>query len=273
MINLLRCILKVLEKIIFNVLKIFPVNDTRILFESEGDFSDNSYALYDYMKKNGYFNKYDPIWLVSHPERKNENVKTIKKWGTRIISIKRLYYLATSKYLIYDHNNILAEYGKRPNQYVVNLWHGVAIKGKKGDSDEFTNKEDLMCVLGDFWKPVMSYICNCDESKIVSLGHPRNDYFFSDISENVKEFIKREGWNSFEKVIFWMPTFRKSITDELSEKYYDGNTGLPIIKDEKDIFSFNEWLKNNNILITAKLININPIIHINKKTQSIHTKR
>ena len=39
-----------------------------IILESEGDLSDNAYALYYYMKHNEYLNKYKVVWLVDHIE-------------------------------------------------------------------------------------------------------------------------------------------------------------------------------------------------------------
>ena len=55
--GILRISKRIFEKLLFRLFCFFPINENLILFESEGDFSDNSYALYDYMKKNGYFEK------------------------------------------------------------------------------------------------------------------------------------------------------------------------------------------------------------------------
>jgi hypothetical protein len=53
-----------------------------IVMESEGDLSDNAFALYDYMRHNDYLKKYHVVWLVDHVDEARElqrkNQKTFR---------------------------------------------------------------------------------------------------------------------------------------------------------------------------------------------------
>ena len=46
--------------------KKLPIQENLIVMESEGDLSDHAYALYDYMRENGYLKKYQVVWLVDN---------------------------------------------------------------------------------------------------------------------------------------------------------------------------------------------------------------
>ena len=132
----------------------------------------------------------------------------------------------------------------------MNLWHGVALKAPKGLSDEF-NKEDYHTVTGEFAIKPMS--CYSDIEKIVSLGYPRNDYFYEEASDMVKAFLKSINAESFDKLIIWMPTYRKSDSKHISEEYFEGDTGLPIISSIEELDGFNEELEKLNVLVVFKI--------------------
>ena len=65
--------------------RLYPVDDKMIVLESEGDFSDNAEALYNYMKTNGFLRTYRVIWLVDNPKvftNTSNNIYISKKSGT-----------------------------------------------------------------------------------------------------------------------------------------------------------------------------------------------
>ncbi len=233
---------------------LFPVDPKRILFESEGDFSDNSYALFDYMRRNGFFKKYKPVWLISRPVINADlyNGVCIRK-SSGIFRLRRVYYLATSKYYIYDHNNVLNNLPIREEQILVNLWHGCPFKRGKGASAEKSNKEDVVAATSDFWKEYMASFLLCDVRKVQSLGFPRNDYFFYTDEKALQKWESEEGWNRFTKIVFWMPTFRKSKNVSLSENYFVAETGLPIVKTIEDMQCLNTIFRDMDSLLVFKV--------------------
>lgn len=240
------------EQTVMNVFFYLPFNNT-ILFESEGDFSDNSYAFYEYLKKEGYFDtKYKPVWLVDNVNNNKEGCICIPK-ATRYPNIKRLYYLATSKYFFFDHWNILRDFKIRKGQRVYNLFHGCTFKTTKGLIGDAKSPESFLTVTGDFWTQIMADFVQCDKEAVKTLGYPRNDYFFNDNTEALNEWEKRNHWSLYDKILFWMPTFRRSTNETLSEDYYQGDTGLPILEKTSDLLELNEKLKIKNALMVFKV--------------------
>ena len=89
--------------------------------------------------------------------------------------------------------------------------------------------------------------------KSVVTGYPRLDYLFEDdpvVSEKVYEVFHL---SDYRKVVFWMPTFRKSVASTLSEDYIHNETGLPIFNTLDDLRSFSTFLKAKDILLVFKL--------------------
>lgn len=249
--------------------KKLPIQENLIVMESEGDLSDNAYALYDYMKENGYLKKYQVVWLVDDVKTASKNKWLNTKFATKnaydAIDRERDKALSTCKWYIYDHCNVFSELEKRPEQLVFNLWHGVGYKGVKGKPATEKTSFDYFDTLSD----QISVYCQakffgCSKDKGKALGYPRLDYLFN--SQKLgSEFIKKLGISSKNKVILWMPTFRKSKSVALSEQYEFSNTGLPILYTEKSLKRFDEYLTSNNITILLKVHHLQADLPVFKK--------
>jgi len=246
-----------INKMAFYIFKLFPLCETRIILESEGDLCDNAYALYNYIKENGYLNKYVVIWLVDHPEKyvSTEHTKYVKKYPLKA-ELKRAFYLATSKYYIYDHNNMLWDLKKRKQQKVVYLCHGFAgYKAPKRSSavrKVLTTFEEIY-VTGRIPKELIAIYFDCDLEMVYDFGFPRLDWWFSDLNVTRKIFNEKYYFDKFDKVFLWMPTFRKCDNEYLSENYLNYSTGLPMLNSVADMMAFNDYLKENNSLVVLKL--------------------
>lgn len=246
---------KTIKQIVFNLFKLLPLNDSTVVFESEGDFCDNSYALYEYMLKNGYMKKYKAVWFVDNPENFSGYENTLflrKNFG---LNFKPYYYLATSKYYIYSHANYLESYRKRKNQKIVYLSHGLGIKKFKGRSEQELSSSniDIVTVLCKEYAKIVTDFGGCASDKAVVTGYARNDYFFKDNNE-VRQTVNRiYHFDEYKKVLFWMPTFRKSFSSAISDDTTGNETGLPLFTDSESLFQFNEYLNGLNILVVLKL--------------------
>ncbi|MSS20126.1 CDP-glycerol glycerophosphotransferase family protein [Pseudoramibacter porci] len=240
-----------------------PMDEHLIVMESEGDLSDNAFALYNYMRHNDYLEKYHVAWLVDHVgeartlQQKNpedfpntEFVQKVprkidKRWGE---------VLSTCKWYIYDHCNLLAPLLKRKGQKVIYLSHGWGYKAAKGG---FTTNDlthyDMITVTGPIPAKGMSEYWQEPEKKAVITGYPRLDYFFWS-NANVREKINQKWhFDHYKKVIFWMPTFRQSNNESLSEDYIKNQTGLPIFETRDSLQEFSNFLKKRNLLLVFKL--------------------
>lgn len=247
-----------------------PIDEHLIVMESEGDLSDNAYALYDYMRANGYLNKYHVAWLVDDVEkaekRKAEfpNTEFVQKVPLKV-NTKWSEVLATCKWYIYDHCNLMAPYTKGDNQTILYLSHGWGYKASKGgDINKDKSVYDYMTATGHLSAKGLSEYWKRPLENTIITGYPRLDYFFEN-DKHIRSTIN-EKWkfDQYNKVIFWMPTFRKSVASALSEDYIKNSTGLPIFEDESSLKKFSSFLKDNNILFVFKLHHLQadlPVFH------------
>lgn len=246
-----------INKLFFEFGKMFPVCPNLIVMESEGDLSDNAFALYDYMRTNGYLNKYRVIWLVDNTPK----LSSLNFQNTRFdikapdkINFKRQFHLSRAHWYIYDHNNVISNVKKRKCQKIIYLSHGWGYKASKNDDTKNDKTHfDLLTSTGplaakgmaDYWKEPLE--------KVKITGYPRYDYFFQNNSHVDK--ILNDKWHlkKYKKIIFWMPTFRQSNNSNLSEDYIRNQTGLPLFTTEQDLKTFSKYLKENNLLMFFKL--------------------
>lgn len=243
--------------------KKYPVDDRLIVMESEGDLSDNAYALYDYMRANGYLKKYHVVWLVDNIEgakkRKERFPNTIFVQKRPIRLNKRwAEVLATCKWYIYDHCNLMAPLVKRKEQKVIYLCHGFAgykaAKGGPVNDKGIKTHDDFINVTGDIPEKVLHlYRKNIYGAKIVQLGFPRLDYFYSNNKEACIAFNQQYGLSKYNKVFLWMPTFRQSIAKNISEEYQSNETKLPLFTTFDSLEKFNNYLNKINSLVILKI--------------------
>lgn len=245
------------ERLFYHYQKKLPIQENLIVIESEEDFSDNAYVLYEYMLKNGYLDKYHVAMLVNDvkaAQKKHwKNTEFVKKNPEHEINKEWAKVLATCRWYIYDHNNMMQGVKKRQEQIILNLWHGVGYKGTNHEnSSESKTTFDYFDTLSDkISLDCQAKFFNCSKEKGIVLGYPRLDYFYS--SNNIgKNFIKSLGVTD-EKVVLWMPTFRKSPSARISENYDLGETGLPILYTRKMLQDFNKYLAQNSIVIMLKV--------------------
>lgn len=237
--------------------KFLPINQKRIIFESEGDYSDNSQALFHYMNKHNFFNKhnYVAVWVMDNPKNYVDRLpavvlnKSLKK-----VNFKLMYYLATCKDYIYDHNNLFENFRKRPGQRIIYLSHGFGYKAPKGyEYNERGSKPDMLMAEGDIPAVGLCKWWKLDINKAKKLGYPRNDYLLEEnksVASKVERIFKLK---SYSCILLWMPTFRKSNVSFLSEDYLSSGTGLPLLTSKEKLLKFNEYLSKENILLILKL--------------------
>lgn len=254
--------------VMFYIFKLLPLHDNRIALESEGDCSDNAYALYDYMRKNGYLGKYKIIWFVEDKKKFTGDMNTVyvrKQWGK--LAVRSVYYLATSKYFLYDHVCLMSTYKKRKEQRVIYLGHGAGYKANKGKDGYIpkTNFEEIYTP-GRIPNALNTEYFKCPAEMVKDLGYPRLDYFFEkneQVKEKLEEYLKLD---QYDKVLLWMPTFRKcDLNEKISEDYIESETGLPLLGTLQLLSYFDEFLKSKNMLLILKIHHLQASLPIFKQ--------
>lgn len=239
------------KKLIGKIVGVFPVSECLIVFESEGDMADNSYALYEYMISNPRYDNYKYVWIVQDTHQDiRKKTKYIGKSGI-FNCIKRIYYLSICSFYIYDHNNFFDQgcVYKKENQKIVNLWHGCGIKAAPYAKEK--SNIDYLISTGYFFSDELSKVFGISKNKIFPVGYPRTDCFYKQMREQQK--VEQEKLSRYKKVILWMPTFRRTSNKKLDEIYFNSYTGLPIITSEKDLLELDKFLAENNCICIFKI--------------------
>lgn len=247
------CLADKINRVSLKLFRRLRIHDNLIVLESEGDFSDNSQALYQYMTDNGYLKKYNVVWLVNNKTKfkamRLQNTKFCsKKWGR--CHVNTSYYLGICKYYIYDHNNLLYD-ARRKEQLVIFLGHGCTFKAPSKDAMPCLSDE--VYVTGKLCRESVAAWCNAKVETLFDIGYPRLDYWFFPENDAQEKFKIKYGLNQYSCVFLWMPTFRKSVNKNLSEDYFQSTTGLPILMEEEQLEQFDKYLCERNYLCIFKI--------------------
>ena len=240
----MRKLLLFFFKILELINKILPKNKLRIVLYSNLGFRDNIEAFFSFLIKNDYYNNYH-IVVATNDYTKLQRMEKIKYTGR----IRGIFFFLTSKYFFYS-------FGKYPimpakDQIVVNLWHGMPLKKignlEKGKESIKYDYFSLVLSTSKFFDTIMMKSFNCEETRIMHVGQPRTDYFYSKTTNRI--------FQDFTKTIIWMPTFRT--TDILHESNTSNKDAiLPLINSNIDLEKLNDlFIKYNSILV----IKLHPI--------------
>ncbi|MDW2056802.1 CDP-glycerol glycerophosphotransferase family protein [Vibrio sp. 506] len=223
-------------------------------------YSDNCRSLYEYVNNN--HNQIRCVWLARDEKTINE-IRNSGFEAEKIWSIKGIW-------LSLKAGNVVFSSGlKDINQYFINgaitynLWHGAPLK-KIGESNKFTKsiadsfvynkifpflnglKFDYLLSTSYYFNDFLSEAFCKEKNQIVTIGYPRNDVLINNSNGG-----KSEGFSRYQKIIFYMPTFRDS------RPKYDFFNGFNADK-------FNTYLIDNNILFVYKLHFMSPSVKISK---------
>lgn len=227
---------------IFSFINQFTRHDTsKILLYSNLEFRDNTKALYDYLIENKYYNKYKIICCTN-------DYKKFSKEKYPNVSFKG------NSFGIFEYfrcNYVYYSFGKIPikphkNQKVIQMWHGTPFKAPGTTMIKSAKSKTIFYThafaASEMFKPIMCDWFLCPLDIIYVNGHPRTDIFF-------KRNDKYD-FGSYNKLILWAPTFRKSI--KLGYSDVENAPLVPILKNEELQFIDN-YLKEKNIKIIIKL--------------------
>lgn len=232
-------IFKIISNIVTRISKFFSLSNT-IVFESNPDFSDNTYPVYELLLEKNYNIKYKFVWILNSPKQERnlpKNVFQVQRFsGSVIEKIRAIWIMSRAKYII-DSNRYIHK--SRDSQIRVHLKHGLPIK----DASTYTQaigKVDLISVPSKYWVDISSNEHSIDKKYIKPLGFPRNDV------------LKKKVHNG--KNIIWMPTYRNCAG---VNNGFDFNKlmpfGLPFIESENNLNFLNDFLLSVNVCLYVRL--------------------
>ncbi len=227
-----------------------------IVFGSFPDYSSNAKALYEYMK-NRYKDNMNLIWVVNSDEMLNK----LKSSKIEVYKLGTQEYFEKMKEVdvfFTTHANITGE--KNSHALYIELWHGIGPKhsgylsDKMSESDiswygDIRKKIDYIIVPSDFWRPIFATVFNIEYSRVLPLGYPKLDYFVNaNAKENLEKVLKLNV-KKYDKVIYYMPTFRKGCNRKQESSINLSNIFNIYEYDENTVL---KYLEKNNYLLCIK---------------------
>lgn len=232
------------QKLYYFICSFLPTKK-RIVFESNPEFSCNTLPVYQEMMRRGIDKEYEIYWLVENKKKyvnDKSGIKFLNYQEKGIGILKKEYIIATSKALIFT-NRFLRKTKKE--RLVVNLLHGSPLKRTDGYVEHDTC--DYVITQSSFFNKVVSDSLQVPIEKMVSLGFPRTDI----LGDNTG-LLNALGISKNQKVIVWMPTFRKN--KNTGVKFGSLNRlGVPLLDSVEKFEQLNMKLEENNVLLVIKL--------------------
>ena len=237
-----------IQKILHVFLKNAKLKDV-IVIESHNDFDSNGGAFYDYLIQNGYNDKYKIIWLLKNKfDRKGSLPNNVEVYYLFRPSLKKDYYINIAK--IFTADNIITT-KMREDQKSYYFRHGAGgLKNTKGQGS-IPNSVDYILGMSKAYADIERNQLSLDEGdkRLIYMGFPSHDILLSDNPEEIKKVTDKK----FEKVILWMPTFRKGGGYKRNDSNVEQPLGIPLINDLDTYRSLNDRLKEKNVFLIIKI--------------------
>lgn len=198
-------------------------------------------------------NNYDyPVYFAVSSNSKDFPEEGILHSKVTVVDQSKLNFrwkYLTARYLFFTHGSVLDSFSKR--QVTVNIWHGILYKkvgkliGHEGIPSRFTVGTSKLT------QEMFSKAFGIPASSVVVSGYPRNDILLR--SKHDKHEIRNKissEFNSYDKILIWMPTYRKSVVGVFRQ---DGiEVDNPFYIENFDVVKFNNILKKYNTLCIVK---------------------
>ena len=190
---------KYLKAFLIKLIRRLPLRNI-VLLESFPDFTDNTWAVYQELRKLEKTKHFKCVWIGRDRVIVPKGVRYLDMEGNKIDKLRWLI-LQNSAKLMVSCNRFYLE-PVRKGQLSLFLTHGSPLKTSPTYSYE--NRFHYVLAQSPWLTPYVAQENSTDISRIVSLGIPRNDLLYH--TENALENLNYTGYR---KVIAWLPTYRQ----------------------------------------------------------------
>ncbi len=229
---------------LLKVFSLLPIRDT-VVFETQGDFCDNGRALYEHLLSRGTNRRRRIVWLVEHPERFRESAPENVLFLRRDTLAAR-YHISRARYFFFTHPYWLRRW--RKGQTVVNLWHGVPLKG--ADGNDLHDTFDFLVISSPEAFDLYSRFLKAQPRQLLPLGQPRLDLLFrrADLTALLGGRVRGR---DYEKMVLCMPTFRQ--TTQWTDGAFPNAYSINPVETEQELEALNERLRALDMLLVCKI--------------------
>lgn len=219
----IRFFLKIGMLLLLFPLRVFKIKNNRILLLNNILNFDATYSCHPKYISEYLLNNYPNVFEIIYPlgkNRKNEE-EILKKKGIKTVklgSLKYYYYALTSKFFVTTSGAIsYIPFSKK--QVVINTWHGGGAYKKMGldhnnnffyrlDCKLTESKTTFFMSSNKYFSEVVGRSLLIPKSKILEIGMPRNDIFFSNYEDIIKKVKNKFNIESSTKIVLYAPTYR-----------------------------------------------------------------
>jgi len=218
-----------------------------IVIESHNDFDNNGGAFYDYLVSNHYNRNYKIIWILKN-RLVTELPENVLAFCSYRPSMRKDYYLVRAKYFTAD-NDIFEKI--RSDQRSYYFTHGAfSLKNVHGLID-IPHSVDYVLSPSSNADKIESSQFNMEypSRRYLHLGFPANDVLFNGSSNELKKITNLV----YNKVILWMPTFRRGGGFQRNDSTVSEPLGVPLITSGEMLKQLDSDLHRKNVLLVIKL--------------------
>ncbi|MCM1101491.1 MAG: CDP-glycerol glycerophosphotransferase family protein [Clostridium sp.] len=237
---------KILKNLIFKPLSCLnklTVKDDRIilLYISSQGLRHNLKPLLEYLVEEGYNEKYTIVCGIENLKYKGKDYLNVKYVG----KLKSVMTFFRAGHVFYTAGQIPIKPSKE--QIVIHMNHGTSDYKTTGALTNINNGDEFfftyMTTSGDYYVPIVAREYLCSEDNVVVCNEPTTSAFYRPLRE-------RYQLGNYDKLLLWLPTFRRS--ENLGYSDSPENRVVPLF-DADDYNLLNEKLKQYNYKLIVKL--------------------
>lgn len=253
---------EICHKVIFKVRRNFymwtgsflPLWDYLVI-ECASNFDGHAWEIYLRFREMECFRHWKFVWVIEDypyiPDaiRTDPNMLVYAMSGVRT-NAEYWKYISRAKVLLCENRYFYVEPSSN-RQISIYLNHGFPIKNVIGamcisESIRYT------CSPTKAFSNIMSEQNSVPQSKLIYIGSPRTDAFYRESDELLKLNIDK---SRYDKIIIWMPTFRrlKDGSFERTDGRTASGTGIALLETTKDFATLEKLCEKNNIMLLIKL--------------------
>lgn len=237
-------------KWILNLINLIVIKNPRKIIlipfpnSEAGSISVANYIVNNYSNKDVYYviegDELNPIELLD--KKVNLIIRRNK------LDPSYLLHLFSSKYIFFTHGLIIDKFPKK--QITINLWHGLLYKNIMKLLGKPEMLSDYVVGTSELSKVMFSKAFGVSKEQVTTTGYPRNDFLLKGKIEKENIINKLNLDFSPNKLLLWMPTYRKSIKGDIRLDGIDVDN--PFCINNFDLYNFNMILKNHNAICLVK---------------------
>lgn len=271
-------VFKLVLKIIYGILKLFPVDNNKVLFCSR---QSNNVPLDFQLLQEELKGRNSEVKIVTICRNIGSGVSDYLKFGAQLL--RSMFHLATSRVCVIDsYWPAVSLLNHKDSLTVIQIWHAIGkikksghasvgnVSGRSTSSAQLLNMHenyDHIIAGAKVWNDYYCESFGVSEDVLLNYGLPRIDYLINTADANRERFYKENPELREKKIILYAPTFRRNMEakwDQIIDKVDYSKYALIIKnhpsqriygeKPQGDVRYFDDWKTMDLIAVCDYII-------------------